>query len=201
MTVRPQGTIRPSLAWLLAASLLALAPGCASGPRLYVNSEADLAFYKKIAVLPFTNLSAERFAGERVTRGFLVELTMAERYQIVDPAEFLALLDKMGGLPGSNGIYDPAKLKDAATQVGANAVLRGAVTEFRMQRTGNSEIPVVAFDVELIDVATSNVIWRGSIGKRGKGRVPVFGGGQRTYAGLVESASRELVGRLEKEGF
>lgn len=185
---------------LLLASCLLLA-GCASGPRLYVNSAADLAYYKKIAVLPFANLSNERFAGERVMRGFVTELTMAERYQIVDPGEFLSALDKIGGLPGSSGIVDPAKLKDAATQVGANAVLRGAVTEFRMERSGTSEIPVVAFDVELLDVATSNTVWRGSVSKRGKGRVPVFGGGERTYAGLIESASRELVGRLEKEAF
>ena len=178
-----------------------LAAGCASGPRLYVNSQADLAFYKKIAVLPFTNLSAERFAGERVTRGFLTELTMSEHYQIIDPGEFSSLLDKMGALPGSAGLYDPAKLKDAASQVGANGILRGAVTEFRMARSGSSEMPVVAFDVELIDVATSNVVWRGSIAKRGKGRVPIFGGGERTYAGLIESASREIVARIEKEAF
>lgn len=188
----------PALAAVALALFLA---GCASGPRLYVNSDADLAFYKKIAVLPFTNLSNERFAGERVTRGFLTELTMAERYQIVDPGEFLTVLEKMGALPGSQGIYDPDKLKTAATQVGATGILRGAVTEFRTQRSGTSEIPVVAFDVELIDVATSNVVWRGSVAKRGKGRVPIFGGGERTYAGLVEAASEEIVSRLEKVAF
>lgn len=192
--------IRRALGSLATAALL-LASGCASGPRLYVNSEADLAYYKKIAVLPFSNLSNERFAGERVMRGFLTELTMAERYQIVDPGEFLGVLDKMGALPGSQGIYDPAKLKEAATQVGANAVLRGSVTEFRIQRSGSSEIPIVAFDVELIDVATSNIVWRGSISARGKGRVPIFGGGERTYAGLIQSESRTLVSRLEKEAF
>lgn len=182
-------------------ALLAAAPGCASGPRLYVNSQADLSFYKKIAVIPFRNLTSERFAGERVTRAFLTELVMTEHYEIVDQNEFAAVLDKIGGNPGFEGIYDPAKVKEAATQINVSAVLRGSVTEYTMQRTGTSDIPVVAFDAELIDVATSNVVWRGSVVRRGKGRVPLLGGGTRTYGQLVQDATRDLVRQIEREAF
>ncbi len=181
--------------------LLAAATGCAAGPRLYVNSQADLSFYKKIAVIPFRNLTNERFAGERVTRAFLTELVMTEHYEIVDQNEFAAALDKIGGNPGFEGIYDPAKVREAATQISASGVLRGSVTEYTMQRSGTSDIPVVAFDAELIDVATSNVVWRGSVVRRGKGRVPLFGGGARTYGQLVQSATRELVRQIEREAF
>ena len=182
-------------------ALLAAATGCASGPRLYVNSQADLSFYKKIAVIPFRNLTNERFAGERVTRAFLTELVMTEHYEIVDQNEFAAVLDKIGGNPGFEGIYDPVKVKEGATQISATAVLRGSVTEFTMQRTGTSDIPVVAFDAELIDVATNNVVWRGSVVRRGKGRVPLFGGGARTYGQLVQDATRDLVRQIEREAF
>lgn len=183
------------------AALLAAAAGCASGPRLYVNSEADLSFYKKIAVLPFRNLTNERFAGERVTRAFMTELVMTEHYEIVDQNEFASVLDKIGGNPGFEGIYDPVKVKDAASQIGATGVLRGTVTEYAMQRAGTSDIPVVSFDAELIDVATNNVVWRGSVVRRGKGRMPIFGGGARTYGQLVQDATRELVGKIESKAF
>lgn len=183
------------------AMLLFAAAGCASGPRLYVNSEADLTFYKKIAVIPFRNLTNERFAGERITRAFMTELVMTEHYEIVDQNEFAAVLDKIGGNPGFEGVYDPAKVREAAAQIQVTGVLRGTVTEYTMQRSGTSDIPVVAFDAELIDVATNNVVWRGSVVRRGKGRVPLLGGGERTYGQLVQDATRELVGRIEDEAF
>lgn len=189
--------------WARRAALAALlvAAGCASGPRLYVNSQADLTFYKKIAVVPFRNLTNERFAGERVTRAFLTELVMTEHYEIVDQNEFAAVLDKIGGNPGFEGIYDPVKVKDAATQIQVTGVLRGTVTEYTMQRNGTSDIPVVSFDAELIDVATSNVVWRGSVVRRGKGRIPLLGGGERTYGQLVQDATRSLVRQIEREAF
>jgi TolB-like protein len=189
----------PAFGVALAAVLLAA--GCASGPRLYVNSQADLTYYKKIAVLPFRNLTNERFAGERVTRAFMTELVMTEHYDIVDQNEFAAVLDKIGGNPGFEGVYDPVKVKDAATQIQATGVLRGTVTEYTMQRSGTADIPVVAFDAELLDVATSNVVWRGSVVRRGKGRVPILGGGERTYGQLVQDATHDLVRRIEHEAF
>lgn len=183
------------------AGAVMLVAGCASGPRLYVNSEADLAYYKKVAVLPFRNLTQERFAGERVTRAFLTELVMLERYQLVDMNEFAAVLDKIGGMPGSEGIYNPVKVQDAATQLQATGILRGAVTEYTMQRRGTHDVPSVAFDVELIDAATNAVVWRISIAKRGKGRIPILGGGERTHAQLVQDAVREVVGRIERGAY
>jgi hypothetical protein len=69
-----------------------------------------------------------------------------------------------------------------------------------MQRSGNSDTPVISFDVELIDVGTGNVVWRASIDRRGKGRLPVVGGGgARTFGRLTQMACEELVDRLRKE--
>jgi len=194
----PRALRRITIRAALAVTLLAVA-GCASGPRLYVNSEADLAYYKRIAVLPFRNLTSERYAGERLTSAFLTELVMIERYEIVDMNEFAAVLSKTGGNPSSQNIYDPVKIKDAATQIGATGILRGAVTEFSTQRSGSSDIPVIAFDVELIDVATNNVVWRTSVARRGKSRVPIFGGGARTHAQVVQEAARAVVAKIERE--
>lgn len=176
--------------------------GCAAHGKLYVNGDADMSYYDKIAVLPFSNLSGLPYAGERVMRSFVTELVITERFHIVDPSEFRAVLDRIGGLPGVDGNYDPKKLKDASKETGATGIIRGAVTEYGMQRGQGDERPILAFDVEMIDVQTGNIVWRASTSKRGKGRVPVLGGGgTHTLSRLTEDACHELVGRLEKEAF
>jgi curli biogenesis system outer membrane secretion channel CsgG len=189
---------------LLAAALLLLAgvAGCAAPGRFYVNGEADMAFYKKVAVLPFANLTGDHFAGERVTRMFVTELVIAERFQVADPGEIRSVLERTGGLPTYEGTYDPKKLKDAAVEVGANGLIRGAVSEYQMTGSASGSMrPSVAFDVEMVDVATGNIVWKASISKRGKGRIPVLGGGAATLSRLTEEACRDVVQRIDREAF
>jgi TolB-like protein len=185
----------------VAAVAIALA-GCASGPRVFVNPDADMTFYRKVAVLPFTNLSEERFAAARLTRAFVTELIIANRFQIVDEGEFRTALEKIGGEPNIEGNYDPGKLKEAATQVEATGLIRGAVTEYKLVRSGSSEHAVVSFDAEMVDVATGAVVWRISVTKRGKGRVPVIGGsGTRSFGQLTQAACEDAVSKLKSEAF
>jgi curli biogenesis system outer membrane secretion channel CsgG len=188
----------------IAAALLLLfgVAGCAAPGRFYVNREADMAYYKKVAVLPFANLTPDHFAGERVTRMLVTELVIADRFQIADPGEIRAILERTGGLPTYEGTYDPKKLKDAAVEVGANGLIRGAVSEYQMTGSGSgSQRPSVAFDAEMIDVATGNVVWKVSISKRGKARIPILGGGASTLSRLTEEACRDIVQRIDREAF
>jgi hypothetical protein len=59
----------------------------------------------------------------------------------------------------------------------------------------------VAFDVEMVDVATGNVVWKASISKRGTTRIPILGGGTATLSRLTEDACREVVQRIDREAF
>ncbi len=195
-----RASLRTAAKWTPLLAALFLVSCASSGTRVYVNPAADMAFYKKVAVLPFTNMSPDGLAGQRVTRAFITELIMTDRYQIVQPEEFHNALSKVSGLPNPDGSYDPEKLRAAAAQVGATGILRGAVTEYQMQRSGSGgETPILGFDVELIDVNTGDVAWRSSITKRGKGRLPVLGGGgARTLGRLTQLACEELVGELRR---
>ena len=181
-----------------ALALAGLAASCAPAIRLYVNPEADLAFYKKVAVLPFADMSSVSLAGARVTRAFVTELVMTGRYEIVQPEDFTSALHRMGIFKAQDGTYDPDKLRHAATQMGVTGILRGAVTEYQIGRTEGGDIPVIAFDAELMDVSTGNMVWRSSISKRGKGRVSIIGSGSRSLGRLTQEACRELVAHLRK---
>ncbi len=195
--------MRDSHRWTALLALLALfAGGCAAGPRLFVNKQADLRYYQRIAVVPFANLSNDGNAGERVTRAFLTELVIAERFQIVEPGEFHGMLDKIGGLPDAQGHADPNKLAEAATAAQATGLIRGAVTEYSVQRSGGEEYPVLTFDAEMIDVATQQTVWRITVTERGRGRMPVLGGTSRRSFGMVtQDACRKAVTALRKEAF
>jgi hypothetical protein len=186
----------PSHRWVALATLALT--GCAAPARLYVNPQADLAHYERVAVIPFANLSQQTFAGERVTRSFITELIMAGRYQVVEPVEFAVIATRMGIEADENGNLDPKRLAQAADSVHATGIIRGAVTEYGVQRLGPDDVAVLAFDAEMVDAATGDVVWRVSISRRGKGRIPVIGsGGTRSMGSLTQDACVEAVARLK----
>jgi hypothetical protein len=167
---------------------------------VYVNPEADITYYQKIAVLPFKNFTRDPFAGERVTRSFVTELIIAGRFEIIDPAEFDKVLGRLGGGPDRDGNYDPAKLKAAAAQSGVTGYVWGAVTEFGMGRSGSKEYPVISFDAQLIDSDAGDVVWRISINENGKGSV-LGSGKSRTMGELAQRVCRSAVDELSDEAF
>jgi hypothetical protein len=180
--------------WALAIASL----GCAStAPRIYVNPQADLSLYQKVAVLPFSSLTSQPLAGERVTRVFVTELIIADRFRVVEPPEIRGVLRELDAQPGPDGSYDAEKLRQAAGKVEATGVIRGDVTDYQIQRVGPDEYPVLSFTVEMIDVATGNVVWRASITKRGNPHVPVFGGSSSSTLGrLTQEACVEVIDGL-----
>jgi hypothetical protein len=192
----------PARGWALRAGivlLVASAIGCAAAQRLYVNPQADLTVYRKVAMLPMTNLTADRFASERVGRALMTELIATDRYQLVEPAELWSTLVAVGGEPGADGIIRPEKLKEAAEKLDAQGVIRGAVTEYQLVRGGGGgEVPQVGFDLEMIDVPTGRVVWRTTVNTSGRGRVPIVGGsGMRSMGLVTQSACRQVVAQLK----
>lgn len=175
-----------------------LAGGCGAGNRLYVNDQADLTVYQKVAMLPLANLTPDRFAGERVSRALMTELITSTGYRLVEPAEFWSTLVAIGGEPGNDGVIKPEKLREAAEKAGVQGIIRGAVTEYQVQRVNNGDVPVVGFDLEMIDAPTGNVVWRTSIQAGGRGRIPVVGGGgARSLGVLTQDACQQVVARLK----
>lgn len=186
----------------LAAALVALAlGGCAAAPlRVYVNPQADMTLYKKIAVIPFANLSGDPYAGARVTRAFTTELVMADRFQLVDPAMLTGELERVGAFPDAQGQIDAVKLRDAANRLEATAFIRGGVSEYAMRHQNTEDFPVVSFDVEMVDVATNTTIWRVSVTESGKGRMPVVGGPtKRSFGAVTQAACERAVAELRKK--
>jgi hypothetical protein len=165
---------------------------------MFVNPQADMTLYRQVAFLPFHNLSSDRFAADRVARALTTELIIADRFRILEPAQAAQVFQDLGIV-----LTDPArpvtveKLKEAGGKLEVQAFIRGAVTEYQMLRVGGQETAVLSFDVEMIDAATSNVVWRVSVNQRGRGRLPLIGGGSsRSLGRLTQEAAREVVDHL-----
>jgi len=187
---------------LMGAACIGLPAGCAAPTRLYVNPDADLSFYRKVAVIPLQNMTGERYAGDRVTRAFITELLIARPFQVIEPIEVLDRLAKINASPDASGHVDPEKLKQALAGLEATGFLRGAVSEYEMRRSGSEEYPVVTFDVEMLDLETQTVVWRVSITKRGRGHFPLLGmGGVRTLGAVTQDACAAAVARLRARAF
>lgn len=190
---------------LASASLMAmalLAGGCA-GPRAFVNPQADMTLYRQVAFLPFNNLSAERFASDRVARALMTEMIIADRFRIVEAAQTVQVFEDLGVVitDPTRPVF-PEKLKEAGARLEVQAFVRGAVTEYQILRMSGQESSVVGFDVEMIDAATSNVVWRVQVSKRGRSRLPLVGGtSTRSLGRLTQEAAREVVDLLRKRAF
>lgn len=177
------------------------AGGCATGLHLYVNPQADPAAYTKIALMPFGNLTSERFAPERVSRALETALLSTDRYSILGVAEFYPLLQR-GGVDPGRLTADPDKLKAVTSSVGVTGILRGVVTEYQIQRVGQEEYPLVAFDAELLDGPTGTVVWRTTVTTRGRSSLTLLGlSGDRSFAQVTEKACGRAVASLRAKGF
>jgi hypothetical protein len=192
----------PRSAMLLASCLLALAAGgCSTGLKLYINPLADPGSYTKIAFLPFGNLSPDAFAPGRVSRALESAMLATNRYSIVSDAQFAPLLGA-GGVDPNKIAADPDKLKAVTDALGVTGILRGTVTEYRTIRAGSEEYPLVAFDVELLDGPTGNVVWRASLTGRGRSSMALLGmSGERSFTQVTEGACARAVAALRAKGF
>lgn len=184
--------------WVLLATSLG---GCAAGHRLYVNPQADPGSYTRIAMVPFGNLTGERFAPERVARALESALLATDRYSIMGIGEFYPVLQG-NGIDVNALSANPEKLKAATAAVGVTGVLRGTITEYKSQRVGQEEYPIVAFDAELIDGPTGTVVWRATMHARGRSSLSLLGlSGERSFAQVTDRVCQQAVASLRSKGF
>jgi len=74
-------------AFLLLAALTA-ASGCRSARTTkYLHPNMDLGVIKRVAVLPFENVTPDRAASDKVQKVFLTELLALEAFEVVEPGQ------------------------------------------------------------------------------------------------------------------
>lgn len=174
------------------------------GPRMYVNKEADFGFYEKVGVLPFSNLSADRNASEKLTASFVTELLIGGEVEIANMGDVLkafktTVKDERTNLPEQLTIEEGMTIgRDAQVQ----GIFVGAVREYGMVRVGTEEFPLVSINIRFIDCQSGKVAWTYETTKRGGPKFPIFSFGETHTLGemtskVCRSAAGDFLGKVK----
>ena len=177
----------------LALGLLTLA-GCASGPTRYIHPNADLAGLKKVAVLPFENVSGEASASDKVHKIFLVELLSMEVFDVVEPGSVSKALK--GETAASPDQLAPDDLKRIGSALGADALFMGQVIDYADARGPNSA-PQVTLQFRLVETASGATVWSTSQTRSGvKTSTRLFGVSSDSITETTRKIIRAQLGTL-----
>ena len=155
------------LAVLLALLLALLAAGCGGSSRTkpYQDANMDFGAIRTVAVLPFSNLSRDNLAAERVRDVFASMLLSTGAVYVVPYGEVVRTVGKSGvpvaSMPSTE---DVMKL---GTALKADAVVVGVVKEYGEVRSGSATGNVVSLSVQLLETKTGRVVWSGASTKGG----------------------------------
>jgi hypothetical protein len=149
---------------ILCAVALALATGC-SGTKSYQNKNMDFGSIKTIAVLPFSNLSREQLAAERVRDVFSNMLLASEAAYVVPPGEMARAINRLAiSNPTAPSSEEIVKL---GGMLKVEAVITGVVKEYGEVRGGSSSANVVSISAQMIETTSGKVVWSGTSTKGG----------------------------------
>lgn len=185
----------------LIVSMLAIMLMSCGGYRLYINEEADFGFYQRIGVLPFSNLSGDRNATEKVTSSFLTELLIDSRVEIATMGDMLksyrnVIKDERSNLPEQLTAEEAQALgKDANIQ----GILVGVVRDYSQVRSGQAEFPLVSIAVRFIDCQSGKIVWTYEITRKGGPKFPVFSFGEtHTLGDMTAKVCRKVAGAFKE---
>ncbi|MDH4157311.1 MAG: hypothetical protein OEW00_08560 [candidate division Zixibacteria bacterium] len=185
---------------IIGAAVAAMLFSCAHN-RAYLNEEADFGFYTKVGVLPFSNLSADKNASEKVTSSFVSELLMLNLAQVANMGDLQTVM--------KNVIEKiPANLSEELTaedvqkiglEAGVQGLFVGAVKEFGMVRSGQDQFPLVSVMVRFVDCQMGTVVWSYEVTRRGGPKFPIFSFGEtHTLGEMTAKVCRDLARSYRK---
>src|SRR5512133_2009335 len=127
-------------------ALLAVA-ACAGSGRRYHDGQMDFGAIRSVAVMPFTNLSRESVAGDRVRDVFTNMLLASSGVYVVPPGETTRGLQRVNVvMVQSPSIEEMVKL---GTFLKADAVVTGVVKEYGEVRAGNATSNAISVSLQM----------------------------------------------------
>lgn len=184
---------------LVTLVLTSLVAASCTPPPEYINEEADFGFYQRVGVIPFSSLSGDRSAADKVTSSFITELLMKNAVELAPAGDFYKTFREVVksekiNLPEELTSVEAAALGQAA---GVQGIFVGAVRDFGMVRVGSDEFPLIGLIVRFIDCGSGRVVWSYEVTRRGGPKFPVLSFGEtHTLGELTTRVCRDVAGRF-----
>jgi hypothetical protein len=139
--------------------LLFIVPGCRGNtvPVYHMSEDIDFSFYRRVAVLPFENLTNDRFAGEIVRQVVISELLASGLVDVIFPGEVKSAMSEMGIKSVSSLTKEQITALSEILEV--EALIVGSVEEFGNVKMGNVSAPQVTVSLMMADAGTGSIVW------------------------------------------
>ena len=161
----------------------------------YHDPVMDFSLIRSVAVVPMENLTADRNAGEIVRDVLMTMLQATGAVYVVPPGEVGRGLSRVS--PAQESTPTPEEVVELAANVGADAVITGAVLEYGQARSGTATANLVTITLKMMEGETGRVVWSASSTKGGvTAGDRLVGGGGRPMAGVTEAAVQDLLDKL-----
>ncbi|HHD11223.1 MAG TPA: hypothetical protein ENK42_02165 [Deltaproteobacteria bacterium] len=162
------------------------------GIATLVNS-SEYKRLKKVAVLPFNNISGRKDAGKIVADIYVAELFKSGKYRVEEPGNIKQFLiqERITTI----GEMEIERLKVLGRRLKVDAVVAGTVEEFDDGRGG---VPVVSISARMVDSKTGRILWYERIKRRGDDYIIIFDIGLvRSATSLAKKIAKEMIDRIE----
>ncbi len=171
--------------------------GCATfkGEEPYRDQNMDFGAVRTVAVLPFTNLTRESAAGERVRDVFITSLLATGGVYVVPAGEVARGMVRAGiSTPTDPSTDEIVKLGGL---IKADAVITGVIREYGEVRSGSAMANTISLSLRMLETQTGRVVWSASDTKGGIGVTDrLFGGGGEPMNKITEKAVNDLINKL-----
>jgi len=179
---------------VVVAFVLAILVGCKSDD-VFFEENMDFGSLRSVAVLPFQNLTGVDEAGERVRDVFMGRLLATGALYVLPPGEVARGISKIPRIPSDGPSSD--QIKQLSTILGVEAIVTGVVREYGTVRSGSTSANVVSVGVQMIEVASGQVIWSASSTKGGVTVLDrLIGGGGDPMDDVTVKAVDDLLDKL-----
>lgn len=165
---------------------------CAVSSERVVAPSPQVSKVKRVAVLPFSNISGRTYASEMVADIFVTEMFKLGKFHIEEPGNVREFMIKEGML--TIGEIDIENLKMMSEQLGLEAVIVGTVEEFDEGLTLSPKVPVVSITARMVEPGSGKIIWSAKNKRSGEDYVAVFGIGRvRSITSLTQLVISEMI--------
>ena len=182
----------------IASLLLTAASGCAAkhGAQVTFHEPTmDFSLVRKVAVMPFANMSTAQTADERVRDVFMTMLQATGQIYVLPMGEVQRGLSRVEmqnpTAPSDQDVVALAKV------LSCDAVITGSVLEYGEARSGSAAASYISVTVQMLEAGTGKLVWSAQSTKGGITAADrMFGGGGQPMNVVTADAVNQLLDLL-----
>jgi TolB-like protein len=145
---------------------------------------------KKVAVLPFQNISGHGYAGRVVANAYVTELFNTGRFHVEEPGNIRQFM--IQERVDTIGEMELGRLRVLGRRLRVDAIVVGTVEEFNDGRRG--DVPVVSVTARMVEASSGRIVWSGQNKRKGDDYTIVFDLGEvRTVTALTQKVVKEMI--------